>query len=336
MIVEQKTSRQDGKLTIFKTELEDWVVEIWATKSSELKVASQYRLLGTKHPFLTCDRLSSAASRSGEAVKFHYFSLQNVLYLHLPLSNDSFHIILSSAAPVIEKIPSLLYSQLVTRFTKDADREMDMKSEIDALKKEVELLEATIQEKDDIIANYPKNALSALRDHTPPDFTLNCTDNVWVGVHRLVLRTFWPFFETLLKNDAEKQNDHSQNQDIIRLDYDNKTVEIFVSYLYGQKVEFDCQQALTLMNMCGDYKLDDLANVAFEVISAFEHDLKLADCIQGWKSARRNGYADRQKFFAKKISEKTKASGKNKSEKLEFSTLTQEETLELFFEAMGC
>lgn len=330
MSIYKRKSRLDRKLTITRTELEDWVIRIWVTRTKELKVTSQYTFMGRKHSFETSVAVSLAVG-VGETAKFDYFLIENGLYLHLPQSDDSFHILLSSAAPEVAKIPSSLFMQLDTQFSK----EKAMESELADLRTDVELLQASVTEKYDIIAGHPKNVLSALRNQTNPnfDFTLVCTDNVWVGVHRIVLTAFWSFFETLLE---EKTDDNQDKQSTLKLNYDSNTVEILVSYLYGEKTDFDCQQALTLLNMCEEYKLDVLAAVAFEVITASEDSLKMADCIKGWKSSRQNGYAVHQKFFAEVISKKTKAGGENGSEKLEFRSLTQEETLELFFNAMGC
>lgn len=209
------------------------------------------------------------------------------------------------------------------------DLEERYKREAVELKKRVEDAKEVSKQKQEYIDALPRNELASTRGKFT-DFKIVCNDEVTISVHKAVLAAFWPFFNTMMENNCKENEDSTLN-----LDYSSDVVELLVADIYGQKIEFNFNQALSLLEITGLYDLSDLSAMAYEKILLCEPDLDLEDCVNGWRSARLGGHALGKTFFTKRVIEKTKpALEKDDERRSDFEGLTHEETLELFFDSL--
>lgn len=110
-----------------------------------------------------------------------------------------------------------------------------------------------IKEKEEYINALPRNELATIRNNENTDFEIMCNDNVSISVHQTVLTTFWPFFKTMMEHTCQKTEDRT-----LKLDFESDIVELLVRYLCGQKIDFNFNQALPLLETSGIYNLPDL------------------------------------------------------------------------------
>lgn len=167
-----------------------------------------------------------------------------------------------------------------------------------------------------------RNKLSTLRDSTFTDFAIVCNDGKTVNVHKAVLASFWPFFRTMLENKCKETEENK-----LCVDYSSEIVELMVSDLYGRKIEFTHTQALPLMQLADTHRLPELFLLATEKLEEYKKELKLADCIEGWRQARTGNYEEGKKFFSGLIAVKSKG---KKRLRQEFESIDRDEALELF------
>lgn len=200
--------------------------------------------------------------------------------------------------------------------------------EIIRLTKQLEDTKMELKQKKEYIDALPRNWLTAVRGEIT-DFKIVCNDEVVIPVHRAILTSFWPFFKTMMETNSKEKEDSS-----LHLDYSSDVVELLVADIYGQKIDFDYDQALSLLELTGLYDLPNLSAVAYEKILLSEPDLDLEDCVNGWRSARLGNHATGKTFFSKLVKAKTPPALAENEERPEFDGMTQQETLELLFDLM--
>lgn len=155
------------------------------------------------------------------------------------------------------------------------------------------------------------------------DFKINCNDGNSVPVHSLIMKTYWPFFRAMMEADSVEKKDMQLN-----LEFPSTWVEVLVSYLYGQPVEMDFEQATGVCVLGDMYQLPELAEMATEVVTTTPSGkLTLEEAISGWQ----NGHAARNEkvktFLAKEIAQK-------KKDEAGFENLTTEEMKQLYFDTL--
>ncbi|KAG5357762.1 hypothetical protein CJU89_4231 [Yarrowia sp. B02] len=207
--------------------------------------------------------------------------------------------------------------------------EMKHLQKIAELQKQLEEAREVSKQKQEYIDALPRNELASFRKNKNTDFSIACGDGVSIPVHRAILASFWPFFSTMMDHACKEQE-----EGVLRLDYESEVVELLVADLYGQKIEFGYNQALSLLEITGLYDLPDLSAMAYERILLSEPELTLEECVSGWRSARLANHAIAKTFFTKLVVAKTKPVLGEEGLRPEFDGMTQEETLELFFESL--
>lgn len=222
------------------------------------------------------------------------------------------------------------YQQKVAQLEQGAkDLEERHKLESAELKKQLENSREVAKQKQEYIDALPRNELASVRGKNT-DFKIVCSDGAVIPVHQAILAAFWPFFNIMMENKCKEKEDRTLN-----LDYRSDVVELLVADIYGQKIDFDFNQALSLLELTGLYDLPDLSAMAYEKILLSEPDLDLEDCVNGWRSSRLANHALGKLFFTKLVISKMKpALEKDEDLSIDFEGMTQHETLELFFDSL--
>lgn len=172
-----------------------------------------------------------------------------------------------------------------------------------------------------------RNKLCTLRDSDLTDFSIACNDGKTLHAHKAVLAAFWPFFQTMMENTCKEKEENT-----LTLDYSSEIVELMLSDLYGGKLELTHTQAIPLMQLADMYQLPELSKIAFKKLKETKNELKLTDCIEGWRRARTGSDEEATDFFSKLIVAKSKGKKRGREE---FETIDRDEALELFFGALS-
>lgn len=76
-------------------------------------------------------------------------------------------------------------------------------------------------------------------------------------------------------------NSQEKEDSTLHLDYSSDVVELLVADIYGQKIDFNYSQALSLLELTELYDLPDLLAMAYEKIPLSEPDMDLEDSVNG-------------------------------------------------------
>lgn len=248
---------------------------------------------------------SSVSPRVFSKPSWKYYVVKDILYVHLSLSNGSWYVMVTPNLAVIA------VGKLITSAT---------------------YLEHLYGPKP--IKAPPKRAshnLSEIRKMTDDaDFHIECLDNVRIPVHSLVLKTYWPFFRTMMQNNCAESNEK-----VLELDYPADWIEAMVSFIYGQDVEMSFEQATGLIEVAEKYQLLELANMATEeIVGSPKDSITLEAALTGWKRAFKAQNDIVMTFLAGQIATKQSQFGQSDKEKAAFSQLSTEEALGLYFDTL--
>lgn len=309
---------QTGPSRTVDVEINDWQAAITVCKTNIIVIA-QHK--ARKESRASCDTVNKYKESKG--VNFSYYLNDDFVFLkvmNFKYNPDCF-IICIDWTVTIASISPKVYRILAAENHRVLSYET-------ALKEKIEVLTETIKEKDSLIGSAATNQLSSLRNDPNTDFSIECSDNVSISVHKLVMKTYWPFFKPMMENTCKETV-----EDVLKLEYESDTVELLVSFLYGQKIEIDFSQALCLLELSGIYLLPGLGALAFKKLSPLENELNLEQCVNGWKSARLGQHTEAKAFFTNLLVIKAKPILKEK-EGLEFDVIAPDETMELFLDCL--
>lgn len=230
-----------------------------------------------------------------------YYVVQGTLYVHLSLSSGSRFVMIT---------PSLSEGKLIASAT--------------YLKHLYELVNKKTPKR-------ASHALSAVRNMSDDaDFHIECLDQVRIPVHSLILKTYWPFFKTMMHNDCAESNDK-----VLKLDYPADWIEVLVSFIYGQDVQMTFEQATGLLGVAEMYQLSELADMATdEIVGSPKDSITLEAAITGWKRAFQAHNEKVTAFLARQVASKQSQFGQSEKEKAAFSDLSAEEALGLYFDTL--
>lgn len=114
------------------------------------------------------------------------------------------------------------------------------------------------------------------------------------------------------------------------LDHSSDIVDLMLSDLYGRKVELTQAQEFPLMQLADMNQLSELSKIAFLKLKESKNELKVTDCIGGWRRAQTGNDEEARDIFSKLIVAKSKG---KKRVREEFEAIDRDEALELFFGA---
>lgn len=159
------------------------------------------------------------------------------------------------------------------------------------------------------------------------DFHIECLDGVRIPVHGLILKTYWPFFRTMMQNDCAESNDK-----VLRLDYPADWLEVLVSFIYGQDADMSFEQAAGLLVVAQMYQLPELVDMATaKIVNSPKDSISLEAALTGWKLAFEAQNEKATAFLAGIVAAKQSQFGQSDEEKALFSQLSTEEALGLYF-----
>ncbi|KAG5356135.1 hypothetical protein CJU89_5853 [Yarrowia sp. B02] len=123
-----------------------------------------------------------------------------------------------------------------------------------------------------------KSGLSRIRNGTPGDFTLKSADGESISVHKVVMKPLWPFLAAAMDSMMVEST-----EDSIDLPFPTSTIEVAVSYLYGQKLSIKFKDAANLVVMAQMYDLPELLEIAVRNVKDTSMDIRQS--LYLWKRA---------------------------------------------------
>lgn len=156
------------------------------------------------------------------------------------------------------------------------------------------------------------------------DFKIACRDGISIPVHSLVMKTYWPFFRAMMNLDSVEKREM-----VLNLDFPSNWVEVLVSYIYGEPVEMDFEQATGVCVLGDMYQLPELAELATQVVTTVPSgSITLEEALAGWQ----NGHGARNErvkaFLAKEVALK------QKGQENKLGDLSVEEMRELYMDTL--
>lgn len=241
---------------------------------------------------------------TGTNTLWKYYAIDGSLYIHLRHLNESWYALI---------LPQLMTGQLIDAATyqKHLNGGVNVKS---------------------VPKRAPHNLSEVRKMSDDVDFHIECLDGVRIPVHSLILKTYWPFFKAMMQNDCVESNDK-----VLKLDYPADWVEVLVSFIYGQDVKMDFEQATGLLIVAEMYQLPKLVEMATEEImssSSSNDSISLEDALTGWKRAFEAHNDQVTAFLAGKVAAKQSQFGQSDEEKAVFAQLSTEEALGLYFDTL--
>lgn len=242
-----------------------------------------------------------AGPRVTREPSWKYYVVQDTLYVHLTLSSGSWFVMIT---------PSPSEGKLITSAT---------------------YLKHLYESKKKATPKRASHNLSAVRNMSDDaDFHIECLDNVRIPVHSLILKTYWPFFKTMMQNDCAESNDK-----VLKLDYPADWIEVLVSFIYSQDVQMSFEQATGLLVVAEMYQLSELTDMATdEILGCAKDSITLEAALTGWVRAFQAQNEKATAFLAGQVASKQSQFGQSDGEKAAFSDLSAEEALGLYFDTL--
>ena len=163
------------------------------------------------------------------------------------------------------------------------------------------------------------------------DFHIECSDNEKIPVHSLIMKTYWPFFKSMMENDCAESSEK-----VLKLDYPSDWIEVLVSFVYGQSFQMTFEQAAGLLVLGEMYQLPALAEMAAdEIMSSPKGSLKLEEALLGWRQAHEAQNIKVKTFLATEIASRQSQKGLSDEDKGLFAQLSAEEAVGLYFDTLS-
>lgn len=110
------------------------------------------------------------------------------------------------------------------------------------------------------------------------DFSIVCGDDHKIPVHSLVLKTYWPYFDSMMENDCQESSEK-----VLKLDYPKEWVEKLVSYVYGEVLDLTFDELTGLAYLGELYQLPEMVDMLAKEIMDIGPDMSLEEVILAWK-----------------------------------------------------
>lgn len=162
------------------------------------------------------------------------------------------------------------------------------------------------------------------------DFHIECAGNVRISVHSLIMKTYWPFFKSMIEKDSAESDEK-----FLKVDYPADWIEVRVSYIYGQSYQMTFKQATGLLVPGEMNQLPALAEMAAdEITSAPKGSLDLEESLSGWRKAY-EAQNSKVKTFLATIVTGNSQKGLSEEDKELFAQLSAEEAVGLYFDTLS-
>ncbi|AOW00144.1 hypothetical protein B0I73DRAFT_131566 [Yarrowia lipolytica] len=113
--------------------------------------------------------------------------------------------------------------------------------------------------------------LSRIRNTAGSDFKLMSEEGETVEVHKAVLQGVWPFFRDMLRVKQENEPQHR-----IKLPMPKSTLDVLMSYLYGEELQMEFHDAANLILNARMYNLPELLELAKTKVKSEPMDFQQA------------------------------------------------------------